>query len=231
MTSAIIAIDGPAAVGKTTVGRQVADRLGWSYLDSGVLYRALTWQALQQGVPLDAVERLARLADDLDVLVRPASCADGRDADVLVDGRDVTWALRSPDVDRAVSLVAALAPVRRALITPQRRAVAEQAAVVTGRDIGTVIFPDAALKVFLVAAPGERARRRQAQLAAQGTALDQATVLADIERRDALDTDRASAPLVAAADAVHLDTEKRSIDALVDEIIRLWQERETTVGA
>ena len=225
MTLEVITIDGPAAVGKTTVGRRVAQRLGWTFFDTGVLYRALTWLAQQHGLLIDNAGELAGLASTLDVRVQAPTVADGRDADIMLDGTDVTWAIRSPEVNRDVSPVAALPAVREALVAPQRNAARAGRAVVVGRDIGTVIFPDAALKVFLQAPAEERARRRGAELAVRGVRRAAADVLQELRARDTLDAQRADAPLVAAADAVRLDTEGLTVEEVADRIVGLWSAR------
>jgi CMP/dCMP kinase len=221
----VIAIDGPAAVGKSTVGRRVADGLGWTFFDTGVLYRALTWLAAERGVPLDDEERLADLAGNLHVEVGRPSVVDGRDADVLLADRDITWDVRSPLVDRSVSLVAALPKVRAALVPAQRRAAARGPAVVVGRDIGTAIFPDAALKVYLDAALPERARRRAAEFVARGAEGERSAVLADLARRDLLDSGRAHAPLAMSRDAVRVETDGRAIDEVVEAVLACWLAR------
>lgn len=226
MAAKVIAIDGPAAAGKTTVGRRLAERLGWTFFDTGVLYRALALLALERGVPVDDGPALAALARTMAVRVTRASVADGRDADVLLDGRDVTWAIRAPAVDAVVSRVAAAPEVRAALVEPQRRAARNGPAVVVGRDIGTVIFPDAALKVYLDASLAERARRRAADLRARGLPASEAEVLRDLTRRDQLDSERACAPLALPADGVVISTDGLSIDEVVDRVLALWRERE-----
>ena len=223
MSEAVIAIDGPAAAGKTTVGLRLAERLGWTFLDTGVLYRALAWLAAERGIAPDDDTRLAPLARALAVQVSRPTVQDGRQADVVLGERDVTWEIRAPAVDRAVSVVAALPGVRTALIPAQRRAAAGRPAVVVGRDIGTVVFPNAALKVYLEAGVAERARRRAAELAARGQSAPVAELVADLRRRDALDSERAHAPLTIARDAVRVDTEGRSVDQVVETLLALWQ--------
>jgi cytidylate kinase len=225
VAESIIALDGPAAAGKTTVGQRLAERLGWVFFDTGILYRAVTWLAQQKGFGSADARALADLAASMDVRVTASSVADGRDVDVIVDGVDATWRLRTEAVDRAVSAVAAVPEVRTALLPAQRRAVEGHSAVVSGRDIGTVVFPDARLKVYLDASTAERARRRAGQLAAQGSAPATTEVASDLARRDRLDSERAAAPLVAAPDAVHLPTDGLTVDDVVARIVELWRAR------
>jgi CMP/dCMP kinase len=205
----VIAIDGPAGSGKSTVARRLAERLGLEYLDTGAMYRGVTFAALRRGVdPADAepVAKLARSVE-LDVSV------DG----VRVDGVDATIEIRGPEVSRAVSLVAANAGVRTELVRRQREwATARGGGVLEGRDIGSVVFPDAVLKVYLNARPDVRAERRAAEV----TGLDYETVAADMARRDALDQGRDTSPLTLAAGAFELDTSDMTVDEIIDELAR-----------
>jgi CMP/dCMP kinase len=205
----VIAIDGPAGSGKSTVARRLADRLGLDYLDTGAMYRAVTFAALRRGIdPADTgpVADLARVVD-LDVATDH----------VRVDGVDATIEIRGPEVSRAVSLVAANPEVRAELVRRQREWAIERAGgVLEGRDIGTVVFPDAVLKVYLDARPEVRAERRAAEV----SDLDYETVAADMARRDALDQGRQADPLRLADDAIMLDTSDMTIDEIVAELAR-----------
>ena len=204
----VVAIDGPAGSGKSTVGRRLAKRLGLEYLDTGAMYRGLTFAALRLGLdPADA-EPVANLVHQVDL-----SVVDGV---VTVDGVDATIEIRGPEVTRAVSSVAANPAVRTELVSRQREwARARNGGVLEGRDIGTVVFPDATLKVYLTASPEVRAERRTKEV----TDLDYETVAADIARRDALDQGRADSPLAQAEGAVVVDTSHRSVDDIVDELV------------
>lgn len=217
----VIAIDGPAASGKSTIGYAVANRLGYLYFDSGLLYRALTWLALRAGIDLDNGAALAALAERSPINVRPPTCADGRQSTVEVGGADITWEVRRPEVDANVSNVARHPAVRAALIDQQRRGAADGRVVMVGRDIGTVVLPDAPLKIFLVASLEVRARRRHDELVARGQPADYASILAEIRRRDEIDSLRTVAPLKPADDAVTVDTTGMSIDEVVDHIVAL----------
>lgn len=214
----IIAIDGPAASGKSTVAKSVARRLGFRHLDTGAMYRAVAWLALEEGMPLDDAEGLTELATHNEISFAYADEAALATA-VFIAGHDVTAAVRSPEVDAAVSPVSAVPGVRTALVMQQRRLASAQDTVVEGRDIGTVVFPHAEVKVFLTASAEERARRRRIDLAAQGHAVDQAEVQARLERRDHYDSTRAASPLHAAADAELLDTTGLSVEQVVDAIV------------
>ncbi len=199
----IIAIDGPAGSGKSTVAKAVAARLGLPYLDTGAMYRAVAFAALRRDVDLSAPEALAALARELDIEVA------GR---VLVDGEDATEAIRGAAVTKAVSAVAAAAPVRVELVRRQQAWAQEQGGgVVEGRDIGTVVFPQADLKVYLIAEESERLRRRALELGDE--------VANDISRRDQADAQRVASPMVAAPDAVVIDTTDRTIGDIVEEVL------------
>lgn len=218
-----IALDGPAGAGKSTVGEQLAARLGYFYFDTGVLYRAVAVAARRERIDVLDEAALARLVGSVDVVVRPPTSADGRQHDVLLDGLDITLGLRTAEVDAIVSQVAASPAVRHGLIDLQRRQVQGAGTVMVGRDIGTVVLPDADLKVFLDASLAERARRRLQQ--ERGAPEDLPRVLASIERRDGVDASRAVAPLVPAADAERIETEGLTVEQVVDRIVGLVEER------
>jgi cytidylate kinase len=203
----VIAIDGPAGSGKSTVARALADRLGLGYLDTGAMYRSVTFAALRRGIdPADA-EVVGRLAEDVTIQL------DG--PGVVVDGVDATIEIRGPEVSRAVSIVAANPAVRTEMVRRQRAWVAARGGgVLEGRDIGTVVFPDAELKVYLTADPEVRAQRRSQEV----TDLDYETVAADLARRDALDQGREMSPLAEAPDAFLLDTTGLSVEEIIDVI-------------
>lgn len=213
-----IAIDGPAASGKSTIGQLLAEKLGYLYFDTGVMYRAVTWAALVRGVPIEDEPAVTRLAETLRIDVIRPTVADGRQYTVLVDGEDVTWAIRTPQVDANVSPVSAYPGVRAALTAQQRRIGAAGQVVMVGRDIGTVVMPDADLKIYLDATVEERARRRYREILARGETADYEAVLAGMQRRDRIDSSRATAPLCRAPDAVVLDTTRMGIQEVVRAI-------------
>jgi cytidylate kinase len=214
----VIAIDGPAAAGKSSVARMLADRLGALLFDTGALYRAVALAALRSGVGPDDEDSLARIARQAQIAVRPPSLADGRLYDVWLDGEDVTWPVREPAVGAIVSRVAEHRAVRAALLPLQRRIASGGPVVMVGRDIGTVVVPDAGLKVYLDATPEERARRRYREATARGGSESLADVTRETLHRDATDSGRNTAPLRAAADAVRIDTDDIPIETVVAEI-------------
>ncbi len=215
-----IAVDGPAASGKSTLARRLADRLGYLFFDTGVMYRAVTWVALQRAIPLTDEAAVTALAEQVHIDVRPPSQADGRLYDVLVDGQDVTWEIRTPQVDANVSVVAAYPGVRRALTGQQRRIGLRGRVVMVGRDIGTVVLPEADLKVYLDASVEERARRRYLERIQRGEQADFAAILEAMRRRDAMDSQRAVAPLRPAEDAIIVNSDGLSAEEVLE---RVWQ--------
>jgi cytidylate kinase len=219
--SLTIAIDGPAASGKSTIGGLLAERLGYLYLDTGAMYRAVTWAALNRGLAIDHEETLTALAESLEIEITMPQVNDGRQYTVLADGEDVTWEIRRPDVDRYVSPVSAYAGVRQALTTQQRRIAQRGGVVMVGRDIGTVVIPEADLKIYLDASPEVRARRRYLELIERGEEADYDQILSDMVRRDSIDSRREVAPLKAAQDAVVVDTDNLSIDQVLDVVEEL----------
>ncbi|NPD32466.1 (d)CMP kinase [Berryella wangjianweii] len=221
----IVAIDGPSGAGKSTVSKLVAERLGFSCLDTGAMYRCVAWRAAQEGVDLGDQAQLGRIAREarIEFVHEPGSIAARA---VLVDGCDVTAQIRTAQIDRAVSAVSAVVAVREALVDQQRAIGAGGDFVVEGRDIGTVVFPQAEVKVFLTASNEERARRRVAQNAERGVgSVDFDEVLADIVARDARDEARAASPLVAADDAALIDSTRFSRDEVVARICALAAEK------
>lgn len=214
----VIAIDGPGAAGKSTVARELADRLEVLLFDTGALYRAVTLAALRQGIDSTSGTKLAQLATAARIDLRPASAQDGRLADVLLDGEDVTWALRTPEVDANVSRVSAHPDVRKALLGVQREIADGNKVVMVGRDIGTVVTPNAGTKIYLDASVEERARRRYHDLRHQGVDTTFPAVLADLQERDFKDSSRTAAPLRAADDAIRIVTDGRSVDDIVSTI-------------
>lgn len=211
----VVAIDGPSGAGKSTVARRLAVRLGWDYIDTGAMYRAIGLKADRIGVALDDDRGLEALCAA--TVLELARGPDG-DLRVLLDGEDVSAAIREHRVSDLASRVSARAPVRRAMAGFQRRLGESRPSVLEGRDIGTVVFPDAVLKVYLTASAEERARRRTAELRSRGEAVQPEAVLADIRRRDDADSSREHAPLRAAADAVVVDTTGEGVAQVVERL-------------
>ena len=224
----IVAIDGPAGSGKSTVARAMAAREHLTYLDTGAMYRSVTDAALTRGLDLDDARAVSELARDLDILLDNGE----QGPVVIVDGRDRTDAIRMPEVDANVSKVAAIPAVREAMVALQRKAAESTSVVAEGRDIGTVVFPAAEVKVFLTADPSARARRRAVQRQGGNTATDanaqanaeeQAKIEAELIERDRKDSTRATAPLKPAEDAVHIDSTELTVDEVCDKICELME--------
>lgn len=219
----IIAIDGPAASGKSTLAELLARSLGYLYFDTGIMYRAITWVALQRGVAIEDESIVTNLAESVVIDVKPPSIEDGRGYDVIVSGKDITWDIRRPEVDVNVSVVSAYPGVRKALSAQQRRIGLRGQVVMVGRDIGTVVLPEAALKIYLDASVEERARRRYMELQARGDNAKFADILAAMRRRDKIDSTRDIAPLRPADDAVIIDSDNMDITQVLAYVERLVQ--------
>ncbi len=216
-----IAIDGPVASGKSAVGSRVARRLGYRFIDTGVMYRALTWLALDRKLDLHDEAALSRMAEQAKLTIAPGPPDAPEAARVLVDGVDVTDRLRSPDVGEAVSIVSRVAGVRKAMVALQRQLASEGAVVMAGRDIGTVVLPDAPVKVYLDASPEERVRRRHEELLASGRQSTPEEVSQELALRDAIDSGRDVSPLRPAEDATIIHTDRLSLDQVVEQIMEL----------
>lgn len=213
----IIAIDGPVAAGKTTVGRLLSRRTGYPFVDTGAMYRAITWLALESKADLNSEEALTELAARMRMELKPdARRPDG--SALLVNGRDISDKLRLPEVEQAVSIVSRVLGVRRALVRLQQQLANSGGVIMAGRDIGTVVLPDADLKVFLVASPEERARRRYEELCQIGQKVSYEAILLDMQRRDKLDSERPLSPLRPAPDARLLDTDGLTLEQVVEKI-------------
>lgn len=217
----IIAIDGPAASGKSTIGLRLADALGYLFFDTGVMYRAITWLALERGIDVYDEAAVTALAENKQIDVAPASKADGRSCDVLLNGQDITWEIRTRKVDENVSIVSAYRGVRQALSQQQRRIGQRGGIVMVGRDIGTVVLPDADLKIYLDATAEERAKRRYEEIVARGGKPNYKEILKRVIERDRIDSTRDVAPLRAAQDAVIVNSNELSADQVFEQVLAL----------
>jgi cytidylate kinase len=217
----VIAVDGSAASGKSTVGRRLAEKLGYPFLDTGLMYRAVTLAALDSGIDVSDHSALARLAADMRLEVGPPQPGSTETCSISIDGVDVTPQLRRADVEDAVSLVSRVSGVREALVRQQREIAGRQAMVMAGRDIGTVVLPEADLKVYLDASISERARRRHAEFSEHGRSVTRDIVLEDLRRRDQIDSERAISPLRPASDAVVIRTDGLTQDEVLTKVLGL----------
>jgi CMP/dCMP kinase len=211
----VVAIDGPSGAGKSTVGRALAERLGYTYIDTGAMYRAIAWKALRTSVSLDSDSALAALSEATNL-----ELVDGGRR-VRVDGADVTAEIRSPEVSAAASRVSVHGGVRRNMVARQRAMGLSGGVVLEGRDIGTAVFPDAEVKFYLDADPAQRARRRHEELQRAGAAISLQTVEREVRERDHADSHRAESPLVRAADAIDLDTTALGLDEVLAQMLAI----------
>ena len=221
MKKIVVAIDGPAGAGKSTIAKMVAEKIGYAYIDTGAMYRSVAWKFLQTGKSFDE-DFISMLANTMVIMFKPEASINR----VFVDDIEVTDAIRSAEVTGLVSKVAAIGAVREAMVDQQRRMGESGGVLMDGRDIGTVVFPNAQLKVFLTATVDERAKRRYNELIAKGQQVDLEQLKNDIASRDKQDSERAISPLRKAEDAVYLDTSDMSIDQVANYIENLVKERE-----
>jgi cytidylate kinase len=221
MKRLVIAIDGPSGAGKGTISRTLSETLGYRHVDTGAMYRAVGWKALHDRLALDDEAAVAALAERAAIVVEGGV--------VSIDGHDVTRAIRTPEIDRAATAVARLPRVRDVLVARQRALGADGGVVMEGRDIGTVVFPNADLKIYLDASAEERARRRANDPAHTGGQVGQAAVAAAIRARDTSDTTRTVSPLAPAPDAVHIDTTDMPISDVVERVLALARDRQSAL--
>jgi cytidylate kinase len=227
MRKLIIAIDGPVGSGKSTLARRVAELMGYVYVDTGAMYRAVALKAIQRGLSLDASDELVALARNTRIDLRTQDGAQR----VFLDDVDVTSSIRTPEMSQAASKIAVVAGVRQVLVAEQRRAGAKGGVVMEGRDIGSVVFPNAELKIFLTASPEVRAQRRWREHILKGETADLAQTLAEVHERDRRDSERASSPLVRTPDAVVVDSTAMEPIEAARLVVRLARQQETTLSS
>ncbi|NLN78688.1 MAG: (d)CMP kinase [Armatimonadetes bacterium] len=227
MHKPIIAIDGPAGAGKSTVAKGVADRLGYLYIDTGAMYRAIAWKVLQAGIAVSDAKSVVALAMRTRIRL---SIVDG-EQHVFADGEDVSRQIRSPEATRAASPVSAIPGVRKRLVELQREMAEEGGVVMEGRDIGTVVFPNAQVKIFLTASAEQRAERRVKQMREMGLEADIKQIAAEMRDRDLRDSSRADAPLTQAPDAILVDTDHMTVDQVIDAIVAVYNRAEAAEEA
>ncbi len=220
-----IALDGSAASGKSTLGSALAHKLNYLFLDTGVMYRAVTWAALKAGINTQDEAAVSALAEKLSLQILPPTKNDGRQATVLVDNTDVTWRIRSPEVNANVSQVSSYPRVRQILTAQQREIARRGPVVMVGRDIGTVVLPHADLKIFTVASVEVRAQRRYEECKKRGEAVNYNELLASMLRRDKLDKEKAISPMVPAPDAIIINTDNLSKEAVLAKVTDLIEEK------
>ena len=229
MLPSTIAIDGPAASGKSTIGAAVAEKLGYLYFDTGVMYRAVTCVALFRSILIENEAAVTALAEQVQIDFLKPTVNDGRQYTILADGKDITWDIRSRAVDANVSPVSAYAGVRRAMSQQQRRIGLQGRVVMVGRDIGTVVLPEADLKIYLDASEEERARRRHLERVARGEQVEFESVRQEIRKRDQIDSSRAVAPLKQADDAIYLDSTGLDVPDVIARVMELIEKKPSVI--
>jgi cytidylate kinase len=223
--SLTITLDGPAASGKSTMGQRIAKTLNFIYLDTGVMYRAVTLAALNNNIDINDELLVTEVAETMDLEIRPPSIDDGRSNDIILEGEDVTWTIRLPDVEAHVSQVSAYKGVRTAMTKKQREIGDKGGVVMVGRDIGTVVLPDAEIKLYLDASVEERAKRRHLELVERGKNSNYEFVLEDLQRRDKIDSSREIAPLKPAEDAIIIDSDNMNIEQVFGYMMDIISEK------